>query len=165
MYCNVGKLMLLTDMEAPRSRSLAKVLSSMQSTWSIHPGQQRWDTLWSIIQSEAYPSQTKHSCIKYIFQKEQIWEIKTHQEMFEFWEISHPYLTNLIGIQVRSFNKQNRKYALEFLDDEKTQISISEKNVFVFSKEPDFEVPESHKRNWSKYQSMASDIFGKWNLD
>ena len=64
--------------------------------------------------------------------------------------------------KVRNYQKANRKYALEFLDQNSTKIPVSEKNVVAFSKEPTFLIPDEHKASWNKYQAIACKIFGNY---
>ena len=41
-----------------------------------------------------------------------------------------------------------------------TTISIGEKNVYEFEKEPIFQVPEAHIVSWNKFQEIATEIYG-----
>ena len=70
------------------------------------------------------------------------------------------FLTRTFIFQVKSYNKQSRKYILEFIDDSDSTLHVSERNVLPFSKEPSFTVPSTMKDLWEKDQKRACTMFG-----
>ena len=61
---------------------------------------------------------------------------------------------------MKSYQKQTKKYRVEFLDDHSTNLNVAEKHILPFTKEPDFHIPDNLKKDWLKYNEIACQIFG-----
>ena len=51
---------------------------------------------------------------------------------------------------------------MEFLDEDSFSANVTEKSIFAFAKSPMFEVPDTYKSNWEKYQAIACQIWGRF---